>query len=565
MKRFSYFSAFLALLTLMCTPAFAKTHITDIVHTDTIEYTLEQEDKLSAELYIDEDGLYNVKIVDMASEQFVPKLAITVSSKGKELYRFETKSRLLDDGSISNKEFEFALGLTEGEYKVEFENLTKFSSLSFRVETNFTAEENIETTNNNSFENATHAERNTKYFGGVTMANEVDYYYFEMPYDGYAFVRMYSPHLKFFTLYDENKNEIGNIGIEIDEADKVYELRNGLAKGKYYISVQPDEDYTLPLYTVEVNTVENQYFEKEYNNRKEFATIVLSGKEYQGNLFGTSDEDVYKFTLAEDSGIVIDFTDTYVSKEGHYSIYLSNGEDVLFSSDECGRETVALNLDKGTYYFTVTSLGHSRFTSMAYKLKVTADKALAICPPEEDSDKEENEPVIQFSDVNSSDWYAQDLLKARCLGLIEGLDGNVYNPKGNVTLAEVITMVARFHSLKNAAQVDFSLSDGTWYEPYINYAADQELIEPDNFDNFERPATRAEMAHIFSSLFEDKQTKEIIRIPDVNESTKYHKDIYKLYRIGILQGNDKDGTFNPDSKLTRAEAAVTLLRAHNMI
>lgn len=562
MKKARIFAGIVAVCSLLCLSGFAKTHKTDIVHTDTIEYTLEEKDKLSAELYIDNDGLYVVRVTCLTGEKFKPEIAIRILSNNKEVYSFNAKEHISYDDSEVTNYYEFAAGLTNGEYKVEIENLTMFSSVSFKIETSFIEEDSIETFGNNSFEKATAMELKTKYYGGTTMADETDYYAFEMPYDGYAFVQMYSPQFKFFTLYDSNKNEIGSIGIEIDETDKIYELRTGLAKGKYFISIQTDEDYTRPLYTIEVNTHSDKGFEKEYNNTNVFAMSIESGNEYQGNLFGTDDIDIYTFSLGESSDVTIDFTDTHVAKDGHYKLTLSDGEKTLFVSDECGKEIKTLNLNKGTYFLTVSSLGYKRFTGMAYKIKVTSDKPFVQRVSESNPPEKE---TVQFSDVKSSDWFAKDLLEARKEGLINGLDGNTYNPKGNVTIAEIITMATRIHSLKNSAQVDFSSSNGKWYEPYIKYATDKNLLGPNEFEDFERAATRAETAHIFSSLCNDKQTKEIVRIPDVNENTEFHKDIYKLYRIGILKGNDNDGTFRPDDNLSRAEAAVILLRIHKIL
>ena len=562
MKRTRILSGFVALCLLLCLSCLAKTHKTDIVHTDTIEYTLEEEDKLSAELYIDNNGLYTVRVTSLTSEEFNPKIAIRILKAGKEIYCFETKKTVSYDDDSSYDMFEFAVGLTEGEYRLEVENLTMFSSVSFKIETSFMEQDNIETPVNNTFDKATEMELKNKYYGGVVMDDETDYYSFEMPYDGYAFIQMYSPHLKFFTLYDESKNEIGSIGIEIDEADKVYELRSGLAKGKYYISINPDEDYTLPLYTIEVNTHSGDGFEKEYNNTNDFAMSLISGKEYQGNLFGTDDIDIFTFSLGESSDVTIDFTDTHVSKDGHYKFSLSDGEKAIFSSEMRSRETKTLTLGKGTYFLTVSSLGYKNFTGMAYKVKVTSDKSFV--PGVNESTPPEKE-TVQFSDVRESDWFAKDLLQARKEGLINGLDGNTYNPHGNVTLAQAITMAARVYMRKTGEKPDSSLNGGKWYTQYLSFAIDKKIIDKDDFENYDAYATRAEIAHIFSSLFNDKQTKEIIRIPDVNENTKYNKDIYKLYRIGILKGSDKDGTFRPDENLSRAEAAVILLRINNIL
>ena len=571
MKKIFLGILLIALASLFTMSAFAKTHRTDIVATDTIEYTLEEEDKLSAELFIEEDGLYDVKLISLStSGSFAPKISIKVFDGSKEIYSFTTDKKRNLEGT-EPESYGFILGLYEGEYKLEIENLTKFSDVTFKLETTFIEEENIEGFGNNGFESACEIATNEKYFGGSVMYDEVDYFTFEMPYDGVAYIQMYSPDAKFFTLYDENKNEIGSIGIRIEEADKIYELRSGLAKGKYYITVQPDEDYCLPIYTLKVETTKGDNFEKEFNNDKSEAMVIESGKEYHGNLFGTDDIDIYRFELLEESLVTLDFTDTIVSKDGHYSLKLSNGENIIFSDEECGRVSKELNLDKGTYHFTVVDFDKDTFSSMGYRIRISSDKGFADTdieipekeePEKTEPDKEVTEETVQFTDVSTSDWYYDELLEAKSLGLIEGLGDNKYNPTGNVTLAEVITMAVRIKNRLGGANTEITVSPvGKWYNSYITFAVNSGLIKMNDFDDFERNATRAEVAYIFANVLGDTDTSKNTIIPDVNEDTKFCNEIHKLYALGILKG-DTNGNFRPDDSITRAEAAAILLRVH---
>ncbi len=570
MRKIRFGILLLALSAVFGTAVFAKTYRTEIVPTETIEFTLEDKDKLSIDVIIEEDGIFGVNLTSLSSESSAaPKISITLSNGSKEIYRMETKKPVFAGDDFDVKKFRFAAGLTVGEYKLEIENLTKFSSVTFTAETSFFEEENIESIGNSTFEGATEMYIGEKYHGAVSMLDDIDYYTFEMPYDGYAYIQMYTAEPKYFSLYDENKNEIGYIGIAVEDEDKVYELRSGLSEGRYYIAVETDDDFTAPLYTIKVTASKGEYFETEYNNQMEFANPVLNGKEYYGNLFGVDDEDIFSFTLEKNGGVTVDFTDTVVSKDGHYSVTLSDGENVLFFSDECGRETVSLNLEKGTYYFTVSSLGIENFTNMAYKFKVTSDVPLAVCPPEEnDSGSDENEPVeeenvLPFADVYESDWYYDELLEAKGLGLIEGVGDNRYNPKGNVTLAEVIAMAARVRNTTGGANTPLEASPvGKWYNSYITFAVTTGIIKRDDFDNFERSATRAEVAYIFSNLFDDIEMSNNTIIPDVDEDTEYCDSIHKLYALGILKGDDEKGTFYPERNLSRAEAAIILLRIH---
>lgn len=571
MKKFRFGILFLVLIALSGFTVFAKTHKDDIVVIDRIEYTLEEKDKYSAELFVEEDGLYIIKVLSLSSVEGVrPVISLSVHDEKNQVIGYKAdKKYITEDG------FEFIAGLKDGEYKLEIENASKFGDVSFVIETDFVEQDYIEEAGNSSFEKASELLQGKKYFGGISMENETDYFSFEMQYDGYAFVQMYTPDVKYFTLYDKDKNEIGNIDLSIEDENLIYEQRIGLARGQYYISVTPYEDYCNPIYTLEVLSKADDGFEKEYNNDEKNATPIKSGKEYQGNLFGIEDEDIFVFSISEDARVKVDFFDTIVSRKGHYGVTLSDGKNIIFKSDDSKRESLSLNLGKGTYYFVVTSLGEERFTSMGYKLKVTSDKSFAPVPEQEPKveeteleteleteAKEETNEVIPFDDVTDKDWYYSDVMEAKSLGLIDGIGNNKYNPKGNVTLAEVIVIAVRIKNSIGGANTEITNSPvGKWYNSYITFAVNSGIFKMGDFDDFERNATRKEVAYIFANVLGDIETNENISISDVDEGTKYGDSIKKLYSAGILKG-DGNGSFRPDDSITRAEAAAILLRVY---
>ena len=551
---------------LLSVTAFAKIHKTDIVTVDTIEYTLDEDDKLSCELFTDEDGIYQVKITMLETEgEFTPNISLKLSEGADTVFNYSTQQKYYENEEINLEKYCFSAGITKGEYKLEIQNLTKFSNVSFRIETTFTKEENIESFGNSSFETASVLENGKKTYGFVSMYDEEDFHFFEMPYDGYAFIQMYSPSVKYFHLYDENKNEIGSIDISIADETLIYELCTGLAKGKYFLSVTPEEDFSSPLYTLEVITKQDDLFEKEYNNTPEYATVLPWKNQVSGTLFGVDDEDVYSFTLSENYGVKIDFYDTVVSKKGHYSLIVTDGKNQLFSADDCGRKEVNLTLEKGTYYIHVEGLSEKEFTNMPYKLKVTPDKDLPVVEQENQMAPDDNLDISpdteQFADVTEDMWYYDEILEAKSLGLINGVGDNLFKPEENVSVAEVLVMALNTYSKIIDYDFDLEPLEGEkWYDPYVLYTRNL-WYNMGDFDSFERPATRAELAYIFGNhrLIRQEEIKKV-NIPDIDENTKYYENIQKLYNVGILNGNDKNGTFYPDRNITRAEAAAIILR-----
>ena len=69
-------------------------------------------------------------------------------------------------------------------------------------------------------------------------------------------------------------------------------------------------------------------------------------------------------------------------------------------------------------------------------------------------------------------------------------------------------------------------------------------------------------AAILANAFPDSALPAVNLVPDGSIPDVYRSDtgIYKLYRAGILAGNDDAGTFRPNAPITRAEVATILVR-----
>ncbi len=170
-------------------------------------------------------------------------------------------------------------------------------------------------------------------------------------------------------------------------------------------------------------------------------------------------------------------------------------------------------------------------------------------------------PSNTFKDIKVSDWYYKDITDVYKLDLVSGKGNNNFDPMGQVTLAEAIILATNIHSLYEENEIP-KLS-GKWYRSGVEYAKMNNIIGEDGFKNYERPATRAEVAYILSSslpLEELKNINNIKKIPDVDSSSDYSESIFKLYNSGIIRGSGEDGRFNPDENISRAEIAALVNR-----
>ncbi len=172
----------------------------------------------------------------------------------------------------------------------------------------------------------------------------------------------------------------------------------------------------------------------------------------------------------------------------------------------------------------------------------------------------------QFDDVKSSDWFSPNVANAYELGLMIGTSDTNFNSYGNVTIAEAITMAARIHIIYTAGSEKFVLTS-PWYQPYVDYVIKNGIISQ-GYSDYNKTATRAEFATILAGALPDEaltvvNTVVTGSIPDLDINADYSLKVYKLYRAGILAGNDSYGMFTPDSNIARAAAAAIVTRMAN--
>lgn len=168
-----------------------------------------------------------------------------------------------------------------------------------------------------------------------------------------------------------------------------------------------------------------------------------------------------------------------------------------------------------------------------------------------------------FRDVKPKDWFYENVKSVYEYGLMEGKGESIFDPQKNITLGETITVAARLHSIYHFGQGDFPRGQSPWYTPYLEYARKNGI--PTDFSNFSKSAERWEFAVVLASAFPDegflsKNTVKDGAIPDVKNGDSYGTAVYKLYRAGILIGNDGVGTFAPKTFIKRGEVAAILSR-----
>ena len=175
---------------------------------------------------------------------------------------------------------------------------------------------------------------------------------------------------------------------------------------------------------------------------------------------------------------------------------------------------------------------------------------------------------VPFTDMAEGAWYYNDVLAAWSDGLVNGRSETSYEPTGNITLAEAVKLAASMNQLYTEGKVSLVNGTDAWYSTYVEYAEEKGIIKSGEYKDLTAMATRAQFATIFAAALPEAALPQINgigekEIPDVEMSDRYGEAVLKLYRAGILTGNDEAGTFAPTTNIKRSEVAAIVNRMMN--
>jgi len=169
----------------------------------------------------------------------------------------------------------------------------------------------------------------------------------------------------------------------------------------------------------------------------------------------------------------------------------------------------------------------------------------------------------QFTDVTPDNTFATNIQAVYEYGIMGGKTSSMFDATGNLTVAQAIVMASRLHSIYMNDGVEFETST-PWYQAYLDYAMEEKILTK-GFDAYDVPVTRQVFTEILGGALPDSALKAINTvedkaIPDVDPDDAA---VYRLYRAGIITGNDGKGTFAPDANITRGAAAAIMARMAN--
>lgn len=164
----------------------------------------------------------------------------------------------------------------------------------------------------------------------------------------------------------------------------------------------------------------------------------------------------------------------------------------------------------------------------------------------------------QLSDVPEGAWYAVEVNEMVAAGYISGYEDGSFRPDNEVSLAEFVTMTARCQGLETGEEY------GHWAGVQMRNAYDSGWLTEEDaaWTEFNTPVTRELASRILGAALEleagDASALTFTDSAGINSA--YAPYVAAMVEAGLLNGFE-DGSFRPQSPLTRAQAAVLIYRA----
>ncbi len=175
-----------------------------------------------------------------------------------------------------------------------------------------------------------------------------------------------------------------------------------------------------------------------------------------------------------------------------------------------------------------------------------------------------------FIDVDKDYWASKDINSLVSKGLLSGYPDGTFNPKGNISVREFMTILSRQIAATPAkgkpivGNAIVPTSPSSW--GYIESKSILDRIPSKDlfrfsYLNLDRPISREEVAFLIDSALElgiayNANSNKLLT--DIGLSS-YPSECIKLVNLGLISGYP-DGTFRPKNNITRAEISALFAR-----
>ena len=174
---------------------------------------------------------------------------------------------------------------------------------------------------------------------------------------------------------------------------------------------------------------------------------------------------------------------------------------------------------------------------------------------------------LPFTDVPADRWSYPYIKQLYDAGVVSGTSATTFEPTANVTRAQFVTMIAGLAGADVSGYASGPFDDvqtGSWYAPYVNWAAASGIVSGTSATTFD-PAAEISRQDIAVMLYNYAQQAgvqldqtTVTPFTDEGSIAAYALPaVQALHSAGVISGMP-DGSFQPQATTTREQACVVL-------
>ena len=172
-----------------------------------------------------------------------------------------------------------------------------------------------------------------------------------------------------------------------------------------------------------------------------------------------------------------------------------------------------------------------------------------------------------FKDVNTNDWFYDDVMAAASAGIVKGQGDGIFAPKASVTRRDFAIMLCRVLGVDVEGTAVSPFVDVNEYDygiVAIAYCAAHGIVNGYEDTTFQpnKTITRQEAAKMISAAMGVSNISDELYTDDAKIADWASDYVYMAKAAGLMKG-DTDGSFRPNDQITRAEAATIMMNAYN--
>ena len=250
------------------------------------------------------------------------------------------------------------------------------------------------------------------------------------------------------------------------------------------------------------------------------------------------------------------------STGAHYADFLNNSVQAI--------EYHGGGLNLVLFANTLTNKVHQRDEFNFISNTAFASLLGGICTGTADSgDNAKALAAARYTDVESSDWYAEAVGSATAQDLLQGNGKGAFLPLSTTDRSALAMVLYRLAGSPEAESAGFSdVADGVWFADAVNWAASAGVVQGSSGAFYPTAALTREQAVVMlynyaASLGPDVSGRaDLSAYADASDVSGYAADAMAwAVEAGLVAGTGTGDTLSPKATATRAELAVLVLRA----